>query len=121
LIDEFEPFAPGLKDSVIGTWAKGPAELSRTVHKGHVIHTDISLAQMGPFRPTPSLAGYKTPVAGLWHAGAGAHPIGLINGWSGRTTARLVAKQLAKQPPAQVFVPPRGDKFPERMRSLTSV
>jgi beta-carotene ketolase (CrtO type) len=52
------------------------------------------MSQLGPWRPTPTLAGYRTPVAGLWHSGAGAHPIGLLNGWSGRTTARLVEREL---------------------------
>jgi len=89
-----EGYAPGLREKVIGTWIKGPAELSKTVHRGHVIHVDISPSQLGPWRPTPSLAGYRTPVAGLWHCGAGAHPIGLLNGWSGRTTARLVDREL---------------------------
>jgi beta-carotene ketolase (CrtO type) len=46
--------------------------------------------QMGPWRPTPSLAGYRTPIKGLYHSGAGAHPMGTVNGWSGRTVARML-------------------------------
>ena len=31
---------------------------------------------------------------GLWHTGAGAHPMGGVHGWAGRTTARQVLKSL---------------------------
>jgi beta-carotene ketolase (CrtO type) len=40
------------------------------------------------------LAGYRTPIPGLWHTGAGAHPMGGVHGWAGRTTARTVLKSL---------------------------
>ncbi len=49
-------------------------------------------SQLGPWRPIPSLAGYRTPVKRLWHSGAGAHPVPGINGYSGRSTARAVLK-----------------------------
>jgi phytoene dehydrogenase-like protein len=57
------------------------------------MHADVSISQMGPLRPTPSLAGYRTPVENLWHSASGAHPIGLLSGWSGRTTARIVNRR----------------------------
>ncbi|MEA2141783.1 MAG: hypothetical protein QOI64_213, partial [Solirubrobacteraceae bacterium] len=41
-----------------------------------------------------SMAGYRTTIDGLWHTGAGAHPIGGVHGWSGRTTARTVNRAL---------------------------
>jgi phytoene dehydrogenase-like protein len=70
----------------------------------------MNLSQMGPLRPTKSLAGYRTPVARLWHTAAGAHPMGALNGWSGRTTARTVDRLLRRQrqqpEPRSVYVPP---------------
>jgi phytoene dehydrogenase-like protein len=57
---------------------------------------DMSMSQMGPYRPTPSLAGYRTPIGGLWHTGGGAHPIGGVHGWAGRTTARWVERTLRR-------------------------
>ncbi len=59
---------------------------------GGPYHVDMSLDQLGPWRPFPSFAGYRTPVHGLYHAGAGAHPLGTLNGWSGRSAARLILK-----------------------------
>jgi beta-carotene ketolase (CrtO type) len=94
VLDVLDTYAPGLKDSVIGTYVKSPKELSRQAARGNLVHADMTLSQLGPWRPTPSLSGYRTPVARLWHTAAGAHPMGALNGWSGRTTARLVDRQL---------------------------
>jgi len=104
VIAEMDTYMPGLKDTVIGQWTQSPADLAKKAHRGNVIHTDMSMHQMGPWRPTPSMAGYQTPIPGLWHTAAGAHPMGALNGWSGRTTARTVDKVLRKQADAP---PPR--------------
>jgi beta-carotene ketolase (CrtO type) len=104
-VTDVDRYAPGFRGAVIGANVKTPADYARRTHKGHVIHADVSLHHMGPWRPTPSLAGYRTPVTGLWSAGAGTHPIGLLNGWSGRTVARLVDKALSANPTAR---PHRG-------------
>ncbi|HLF40853.1 MAG TPA: hypothetical protein VI854_05185, partial [Acidimicrobiia bacterium] len=71
----FEHYAPGTRDAVIGLHATSPQDLRSfsPVHKGNLFHVDMSLSQFGPWRPTPSLAGYRMPVEGLWHTGAGAH------------------------------------------------
>lgn len=97
VIAEMDSYMPGIKDSVIGQWTQSPADLAKKSYRGNVIHADMSMHQMGPWRPVPSMSGYKTPVSGLWHTAAGAHPMGALNGWSGRTTARTVHKVLGKQ------------------------
>lgn len=87
-----EEYAPGLTKNVIGAHATSPADLERIsgLHKGHLFHADMNLAQFGPWRPVPSLAGYQTPVDGLLLAGAGSHPMGTLHGWSGRSAARQI-------------------------------
>jgi beta-carotene ketolase (CrtO type) len=94
-----ESYAPGLTDSVIGAHATSPQDLARfsPVHKGNLFHVDMTLSQFGPWRPVPSLSGYRTPVPGLWHTGAGAHPLGTLNGWSGRTTAAEVLRSTTNR------------------------
>jgi len=92
----FETYAPGVRDVMIGSLAVSPDELAARVHRGNVFHVDHTLTQFGPGRPTPSLNGYRTPVDGLWHTGAGAHPMGGLNGWSGRTAARTVLRHLRR-------------------------
>lgn len=93
-IRTFDEVAPGFADAVIGSWVKSPNELREMTHDGSYVVVDMSLNQMGPNRPTPALSGYRTPIPGLWHTGAGAHPMGGVHGWAGRTTARQVLKAL---------------------------
>jgi phytoene dehydrogenase-like protein len=89
-----EEHAPGVTDAVIGTFVRTPDDYRAIAGKGNLYHADMTLAQLGPWRPTPSLSGYRTPVENLWHSGAGAHPVGGLTGWSGRTTARIVDAAL---------------------------
>jgi phytoene dehydrogenase-like protein len=112
-----DTYAPGFSDAVIGTATKAPEDYRGRTHNGHVIHADVSLHHMGPWRPTPSLSGYRTPVDGLWSAGAGAHPIGLLNGWSGRTVAREVDRVLATTPVRPAAAAPRAVAPPEPART----
>jgi len=104
-LDMLDSYAPGLKGSVIGRHPITPVDLAAGAHRGNLYHADLTLSQMGLWRPMPSLAGYRTPVEHLWHTGAGAHPMGLQNGWSGRTTARTVLKALGR--PSRRTSPPR--------------
>jgi beta-carotene ketolase (CrtO type) len=94
-LDTFEQFAPGVAASIMGSAARTPDDLRAysNVYQGHLFHADMSAAQMGPWRPTPSLSGYRSPIAGLWHTAAGAHPMGTICGWPGRTAARTLLRE----------------------------
>jgi len=93
-ITKFDEVAPGFADAVIGSWVKSPDELRQATRADSYVVVDMSLNQLGPNRPSPALAGYRTPIPGLWHTGAGAHPMGGVHGWAGRTTARTVLKSL---------------------------
>lgn len=95
ILDVLDDHAPGLKDAVIGTNVRTPDDYAERASGGNLYHADMSMSQLGPWRPVPSLAGYRTPVERLWHTASGAHPVGGLTGWSGRTTARTVARALA--------------------------
>lgn len=92
-LDTLELYAPGTKDLVIGANIRSPEDFGS--YNGHIYHVDMLPWQFGPWRPTPSLAGYRTPIGGLWHTAAGAHPIGGISGWPGRAAARTILKDKA--------------------------
>ncbi|WP_019873433.1 phytoene desaturase family protein [Sporichthya polymorpha] len=94
----FDSYAPGTSDMVLDRYDTSPPEFESRYHvyKGNYSHADLSLAQLGPWRPTPSLAAYRTPVKGLWHSGSGAFPMSYLSGWPGRNTAREVDRALAK-------------------------
>ena len=38
-------------------------------------------------RPARGLGGYRSPIEGYYHAGAGSHPGGGVSGWPGRLAA----------------------------------
>ena len=88
----FEHVAPGVSQQVIGSAARSPEDIAAMsgVYRGHAFHVDMCVAQLGPWRPTPSLAGYRSPIPGLWHTGAGAHPMGTVCGWPGRAAAQAL-------------------------------
>jgi beta-carotene ketolase (CrtO type) len=92
-IDIVETYTAGVKDAMIDHCGVTPYEMSQWVTKGHACHIDMSLAQMGPWRPTPSLSGYASPVDGLWQVSAGSHPLPSVNGWAGRTAARTLLRR----------------------------
>jgi len=97
VIDTVDSYAGGVKDSVLGTAAVSPLDMSRWTTKGHACHIDMTLAQLGPWRPTPTLSGYQTPIASLWQVSAGSHPLPSVNGWAGRTAARTLLREARKQ------------------------
>jgi phytoene dehydrogenase-like protein len=81
-------------DQEIGRRVETPDTLAQRlrVTNGCYFHVDFVPARSGPLRPALGLGGYRTPVAGLYLAGAGTHPGGGVMGTSGRLAAqRLLA------------------------------
>jgi len=98
MMDNFAQYAPSLGDSILDVHITTPDEFESRYHiaRGNYEHVDCSLAQMGPTRPTPSLAGWRTPIDGLWHTGAGAFPMAFLSGWPGRGSAREILRPSIK-------------------------
>src|SRR5581483_5695063 len=65
-------------DGVVGQRIENPEGLARRlrVSNGCYFHVDFTPARSGPLRPAIGLGGYRTPLAGLYLAGAGTHPGG---------------------------------------------
>jgi phytoene dehydrogenase-like protein len=84
-----ERYAPGVRASVRHVEALTPLDLERTfgLTEGNVTHLDQTLDQMLSFRPLPGWARYRTPVQGLYLAGAGTHPGGGVTGAPGHNAA----------------------------------
>ena len=91
-LDVVEARAPGFRSSVRGVAAWTPDEMERVGRwpGGHPMYLDIALDQLGPFRPTKRLGGWRTPVDGLYISGAGTNPTGGIAGTPGRQAARAL-------------------------------
>jgi phytoene dehydrogenase-like protein len=58
--------------------------------EGQAHHAELALDQALWMRPIPALARYRTPVAGLYLCGPGAHPGGDIAGAAGANAARVI-------------------------------
>ena len=91
-LEELEVRAPGFGQSIKGVATHTP-DVMETVERwpgGHPMVLDITLDQLGPFRPTRRLGRHRTPVEGLYVSGAGTNPSGGISGTPGRLAARAV-------------------------------
>jgi beta-carotene ketolase (CrtO type) len=98
-LGHLELYSPGVKDTIIDAMARPVTEFNQPwAHKGAIWGVDVSPSQMGPWRPTPALSGYRTPIERLWHTGPGAHPLPGVCGWAGRTTARCVLRDVRRRP-----------------------
>jgi phytoene dehydrogenase-like protein len=85
-------FAPNVPGAVIARRVLTPLDLQETfgITEGNIFHGDLSLEQMFFMRPLPGWSRYRTPIAGLYLCGAGAHPGGGVTGAPGHNAARAV-------------------------------
>jgi phytoene dehydrogenase-like protein len=57
---------------------------------GNIFHGEQGLNQLGPMRPSPALARYATPIAGLYLCASGSHPGGGVTGLPGHNAAHRI-------------------------------
>lgn len=84
-------------DNIIGFSWMTPLDIER--HNNAMIGADIVHFgsynwQIGGNRPAPGYGQYKSPVEGLYMAGASTHPGGGVTAASGRNVARVVMEEL---------------------------
>jgi phytoene dehydrogenase-like protein len=97
LIAQFETYAPGIRDHIVGQLFQHPAWLERHLglYRGNVMHLEMSIDQMFAARPALGLSSYRGPVEDLYLTGASTHPGGGIMGAAGRNAARTILTDLA--------------------------
>ncbi len=95
IVEQVEKAAPGFASSVEHVHVQTPLDLERELglRRGNVMHVEMGLDAMFCYRPLPELAGYRTPVRGLYLTGASTHPGGGVFGASGRIAAGVVVAQ----------------------------
>ncbi|MBA2530233.1 MAG: NAD(P)/FAD-dependent oxidoreductase, partial [Euzebyales bacterium] len=98
LVDAVDAAAPGFAGAVEQMHVQTPLDLERELglRRGNVMHVEMTLDQMFAWRPLPELAGYRTPVRGLYVTGASTHPGGGVFGASGRSAARVVLRDRTR-------------------------
>jgi phytoene dehydrogenase-like protein len=96
IVNALSAYAPNLNDLIVGRQVLTPLDLERTygLSGGHVHHGEMSLDQLFAFRPVIGYAQYRTPIAGLYLCGSGAHPGGGVTGAPGFNASREIVKDL---------------------------
>jgi phytoene dehydrogenase-like protein len=92
---QLERFAPGFGGIVRTRAMRPPAQTERenpSLVGGDLGGGSYELDQQLIFRPTPQLSRYRTPIKGLFVAGASTHPGGAVHGISGRGAARALLR-----------------------------
>jgi phytoene dehydrogenase-like protein len=97
LLDAVEERAPGFKDGITGLAWRHAEDWEQEIGLlgGHPMHFDLSLDQLGPFRPTVELNRRRGLPGGLYLSGAGTFPTGGVSAAPGRSTAKQLLRNLA--------------------------
>jgi phytoene dehydrogenase-like protein len=59
--------------------------------------------QIGPLRPAPAMAGYRSPVANVYLCGAGSHPGSGVTMAPSRNAAQVICADLGRAFPGEAF------------------
>ncbi len=99
LLAAVDAYAPGTSAKVLDRYIQTPLQIERLhgMHRGNVMHLEMSIDQMFTFRPMPELSNYKVPaIKGLYLTGSSTHPGGGVWGASGHNTAKVMLKERKK-------------------------
>ena len=90
VLDELERAFPGSRSRVVGLDILSPVDIEEQyrLRNGHVFHGEHAPDQLLFMRPTINMAGYTTPVEGLFMGGSGNHPGGGITCGAGYLAAK---------------------------------
>jgi phytoene dehydrogenase-like protein len=98
---QLERFAPGFGKLVLARAARSPAQTERdnpSLVGGDLAGGSYELDQQLVFRPAPRMCRYRTPLPGLYVAGASTHPGGALHGMSGRGAALALLRDRRVRP-----------------------
>jgi phytoene dehydrogenase-like protein len=98
VVKKIAEYAPNVPAAIIARQVLTPLDLERTygLTEGNIFHGDLNLEQLFFNRPVAGWSQYRTPIAGLYLCGAGAHPGGGVTGAPGHNCAQQVLRDLKK-------------------------
>jgi phytoene dehydrogenase-like protein len=98
VVQKIAEYAPNVPGSIVARQVLTPVDLERAygLTEGNIFHGDLTLEQLFFNRPVPGWSQYRTPIAGLYLCGAGAHPGGGVTGAPGHNAAHQVLRDLKK-------------------------
>lgn len=98
---QLERFAPGFAGTVLARSLRNPRQTEAenpSLVGGDLGGGTMELDQQLVFRPAPELCRYRTPLPGLYVAGASVHPGGSVQGMGGRSAARALLADRRLRP-----------------------
>lgn len=98
VVKKIAEYAPNVANAIVARQVLTPLDLERTygLTEGNIFHGDLNLEQLFFNRPVAGWSQYRTPIAGLYLCGAGAHPGGGVTGAPGHNAAHQVLRDLKK-------------------------
>jgi phytoene dehydrogenase-like protein len=98
VVNKIAEYAPNVPSAIVARQILTPLDLERTygLTEGNIFHGDLNLEQLFFNRPVAGWSQYRTPIAGLYLCGAGAHPGGGVTGAPGHNSAHQVLRDLKK-------------------------
>ena len=99
VVKKIAEYAPNVPGAILARQVLTPLDLERTygLTEGNIFHGDLSLEQLFFMRPVAGWSQYRTPIAGLYLCGAGAHPGGGVTGAPGHNAAHQVLRDVRKR------------------------
>jgi len=98
ILKRWETYAPNMRrDSIVMTNQETPVDIETrfpNMRRGSIKHGDYLPIQLGCFRPNEECSSTKTPITGLYTAGASTYPGGCVLGGPGYLGANKVAEDL---------------------------
>jgi phytoene dehydrogenase-like protein len=97
---QLERFAPGFGSLVLARAMRSPRETeleNPSMVGGDLAGGSYEIDQQLVFRPAPELVRYRSPLRGLYVAGASTHPGGAVHGMSGRGAARALLRDRRRR------------------------
>ncbi len=93
-----EEYAPNIRSLMLERQVLTPLDLERRfgISGGNIFHGEMSPDQIFALRPVAGWAQYRTPLAGLYLCGSGAHPGGGVTGGPGYNAAREILRHLRR-------------------------
>lgn len=99
IVTQIAKVMPDLPGLILARTFITPLDLERTygLTEGNIFHGDLNLGQLFSMRPVPGFSQYRSPIAGLYLCGAGAHPGGGVTGAPGHNAAQAVLRDLTRR------------------------
>ena len=100
MLDVWEAYAPNIRDAVIGSLARSPLDVERSLpnmRDADLLVGAFTGDQIGYHRPFPGAGGYRTHIPNLYLCGSSSHPGGNITGLPGYNAAQVILGDLGIQ------------------------